>query len=135
MNGVFFKNTILIQARASQSYSQTALICTHFDQLGYFHMEAKSFPLCPPPYSPRNFENWACMPLYIGWCFLDLKWTFYRARLPMYIKNDSGVFAIVYTMTSGSMHGHLYTDRSYTLTPIYGADSLHQLWGMYSLQQ
>ena len=45
-----------------------------------------------PPYSPRNFENWACMPLYIGWCFLDLKWTFYRARLPMYIKNDSGVF-------------------------------------------
>ena len=45
-----------------------------------------------PPYSPRNFENWACMPLYIGWCFLDLKWTFYRALLPIYIKNDSGVF-------------------------------------------
>ena len=43
--------------------------------------------------------------------------------------------AIVYTMTSGSRHGHLYTDRSYTLTPIYGADSLHQLWWMYSLQQ
>ena len=31
------------------------------------------------------------MPLYIGWCFLDLKWTFYRAQLPMYIKNESGV--------------------------------------------
>ena len=30
--------------------------------------------------------------LYIGWCFLDLKWTFYRALLPIYIKNDSGVF-------------------------------------------
>ena len=45
---MFFKNTILIQARASQSYSQTALICTHFEQLGYFHMEAKSFPLSPP---------------------------------------------------------------------------------------
>ena len=42
---MFFKNTILIQARASQSYSQTALICTHFEQLSYFHMEAKSFPL------------------------------------------------------------------------------------------
>ena len=26
------------------------------------------------------------MPLYIGWCFLDLKWTFYRALLPIYIK-------------------------------------------------
>ena len=26
------------------------------------------------------------------WCFLDLKWTFYRALLPIYIKNDSGVF-------------------------------------------
>ena len=45
VNCVFFKNTILIQARASQSYSQTALICTHFEQLGHFHMEAKSFPL------------------------------------------------------------------------------------------
>ena len=32
------------------------------------------------------------MPLYIGWCFLDLKWTFYRALLPIYIKNDSGVY-------------------------------------------
>ena len=46
VNCVFFKSTILIQARASQSYSQTALICTHFEQLGHFHMEAKSFP--PP---------------------------------------------------------------------------------------
>ena len=45
VNCVFFKSTILIQARASQSYSQTALICTHFEQLGHFHMEAKSFPL------------------------------------------------------------------------------------------
>ena len=27
-----------------------------------------------------------------GWCFLDLKWTFYRALLPIYIKKDSGVF-------------------------------------------
>ena len=45
MNCVFFKITILIQAIAGQSYSQTALICTHFEQLGYFHMEAKSLPL------------------------------------------------------------------------------------------
>ena len=29
--------------------------------------------------------------LYIGWCFLDLKWTLYRALLPIYIKNDGGV--------------------------------------------
>ena len=46
MNCVFFKGTILIQARNGQSYSQTALICTHFEQLGYFHMEAKRLPLC-----------------------------------------------------------------------------------------
>ena len=41
MNCVFFKNTILIQARAGQYHSETALICTHFEQLGYFHIEAK----------------------------------------------------------------------------------------------
>ena len=49
VNCVFFKTTILIPARASQSYSKTALICTHFEQLSYFHMEAKSLPLCPLP--------------------------------------------------------------------------------------
>ena len=31
------------------------------------------------------------MPIYIGWCFLDLNWTFYRALLPIYIKNDTVV--------------------------------------------
>ena len=45
MNCVFFKATILIQARVSQSYSPTALICTHFEPLGNFHIEAQSFPL------------------------------------------------------------------------------------------
>ena len=45
---MYSDNTILIKTRAGQSYSQTALICTHFDQLVYFHMEAKSFTLCSP---------------------------------------------------------------------------------------
>lgn len=56
VNCVFLRITILIQAKASQSYSQTALICTHFEQLGYFHMEAKSLPLCPP----TTRQSWKC---------------------------------------------------------------------------
>ena len=64
---------------------------------GYFHMEAKSLPLCPPPTHREILKKGQVCPYtfccYInGWCFLDLQWTFYRALLPIYIKKDSGVF-------------------------------------------
>ena len=39
----------------------------------------------------KKFWKGASMPIYIGWCFLDLNWTFYRALLPIYIKSDTVV--------------------------------------------
>ena len=54
-------------------------------------------PTPPPPTHREILKKGQVCPYtfccYInGWCFLDLKWTFYRALLPIYIKKDSGVF-------------------------------------------
>ena len=57
-------------------------------------------PPTPPPLVTEKFWKGASMPIYIGWCFLDLNWTFYRALLPIYIKNDTVVLVAHHARTA-----------------------------------
>ena len=52
------------------------------------------------PLVTEKFWKGASMPIYIGWCFLDLNWTFYRALLPIYIKNDTVVLVAHHARTA-----------------------------------
>ena len=54
----------------------------------------------PSPLVTEKFWKGASMPIYIGWCFLDLNWTFYRALLPIYIKNDTVVLVAHHARTA-----------------------------------
>ena len=79
--------------------SKFGLIHTHKEPtwlLWSFSRFPHRFPQCPPTHREILKKGQVCpytFCCYInGWCFLDLKWTFYRALLPIYIKKDSGVF-------------------------------------------
>ena len=69
------------------------------------------------------------MPLYIGWCFLDLKWTFYRALLPIYIKNDTLLVANHARMDTITDSGQVYVlQLHFCIDPDSTCSWTAQLW-------